>query len=196
MRSVSPVLCGLLLVALIEPGTVARDKDNDGDNDSIELSGGGQGTFANSRIDPWDANKVDGDLDGDGHVDGSYFVVAVEASHHKVQGHFVCAMWGNTRFLGLPLMGVEGQVSHVRTNKRTRVVTLEGVGTVDLGGPTLQTNVPFVAKVTAGGPGEATVQLTVIGAFDGVPGDTIPGNNNYDLPIETLISGIVAMSKH
>jgi hypothetical protein len=31
--------------------------------------------------------------------------------------------------------------------------------------------------------------LTVIGAFDGVPGDTIPGNGNYDLPVETVATG-------
>jgi hypothetical protein len=33
------------------------------------------------------------------------------------------------------------------------------------------------------------MQLTVIGAFDGVPGDTIPGNGNYDLPVETVATG-------
>jgi hypothetical protein len=192
MRFVPPLLFGLvLLIGSVTPtATLAREKEKD----TIELTGGGQGTFANGRIDPWDVKGVDGDLDGDGHVDGSYFLVAVEAEHASVQGHFVCAMWGNTRFLGLPLMGVEGRVSRVAINKKTGVVRLEGTGTVDLGGPFFQ-NVPFIAKVTAGGPGEATLQLTVVGAFDGVPGDTVPGNGNYDLPIETLISGIVTMSR-
>jgi hypothetical protein len=37
------------------------------------------------------------------------------------------------------------------------------------------------------------MQLTVIGAFDKVPGDTIPGNNNYDLPAETVATGQIAM---
>ena len=48
---------------------------------------------------------------------------------------------------------------------------------------------PFTVRVTAGGPGVGTLQLTVIGAFDGVPGDTKPGNGNYDLPVETVRSG-------
>jgi hypothetical protein len=162
-------------------------------NEKLVLSGGGQGTFANGHIDPWDKG-LDGDLDGDGQVDGSYFVIAVTADPQVVQGHFVCAMWGNTRILGLPLMAVEGAVTTVSVNKKTNIITLEGKGTVDLGGPFF-TDVPFVVKVTEGGPGEATIQLTVIGVFDGVPGDTIPGNGNYDLPIETLISGLVLAGK-
>ncbi len=34
-----------------------------------------------------------------------------------------------------------------------------------------------------------TLQLSVIGAFDGVPGDEVPGNGNYDLPVETVATG-------
>lgn len=40
-----------------------------------------------------------------------------------------------------------------------------------------------------GDAGEATIQLTIIGAFDGVPGDTVTGNGNYDLPVEQVVSG-------
>jgi len=36
-------------------------------------------------------------------------------------------------------------------------------------------------------------QLTVIGAFDGVPGDTIPGNSNYDLPVEWVADGQISI---
>ena len=187
MRIISCVCC-VWLTVLAASTVQARDKQ------TLVMAGGGQGSFANGRIDPWDMGGIDGDLDGDGQVDGSYFVVAVDADDDTVQGHFVCAMWGNTRFLGLPLMGVEGRVSRVTSNRKTGIVTLEGTGTVDLGGPFFE-NVPFVATVTAGEPGQATVKLTVIGAFDGVPGDTTPGNGNYDLPLETLISGIVRLSK-
>jgi hypothetical protein len=35
------------------------------------------------------------------------------------------------------------------------------------------------------------MQLTVSGVFDGVPGDTIPGNGNYDLPVETVATGLI-----
>ncbi len=41
---------------------------------------------------------------------------------------------------------------------------------------------PFRVPVTLGGAATGTLQLTVIGAFDGVLGDTAPGNGNYDLP--------------
>jgi hypothetical protein len=33
------------------------------------------------------------------------------------------------------------------------------------------------------------MRLTVIGAFDGVAGDQIPSNGNYDLPTETVENG-------
>ena len=99
-------------------------------------------------------------------------------------------MWGHTDFLGLPLMGVEGVVtSAVREGKA--VVTLTGIGTVDLGmGPSgFFTNVPFTVQLMAGGPGVGSIKLTVIGNFDGEKGDTILGNGNYDLPVEKVASG-------
>ena len=45
----------------------------------------------------------------------------------------------------------------------------------------------------AGGPGVGQLQLTVIGAFDGVPGDTTTGNGNYDLPPETVATGQISI---
>jgi len=36
---------------------------------------------------------------------------------------------------------------------------------------------------------QETIGLTVMGAFDGVGGDMIVGNGNYDLPVETVSSG-------
>jgi hypothetical protein len=37
------------------------------------------------------------------------------------------------------------------------------------------------------------MQLTVIGRFDGVAGDTIPGDNNYSLPVETVETGAITI---
>lgn len=156
----------------------------------VLVSGAGQGTF-------------EADLDGDGDVDGSYFGIAIAGGERgdnddgvggsgpTSAGHFVCGMWGHTDILGLPLMAVEGQVDSDSIRWRNRQVTFRGVGTVDLGiGPEgFFTDVPFEVTVTSGGPGVGTLQLTVIGAFDGVPGDTLPGNGNYDLPVETVSSG-------
>jgi hypothetical protein len=160
-------------------------------NDKTTITGGGEGTF-------------NADLDGDGDVDGSYFGIGVLLRHddndngenkNSAEGHFVCAMWGNTDFLGLPLMGVEGRITRaaVKVQGRKKVVTLWGRGTVDLGtGPAgFYESVPFEVVVTEGGPGVGTLKLTVIGAFDGVPGDTKPGNGNYDLPVETVFNGMI-----
>ena len=85
-------------------------------------------------------------------------------------------------------MAVQGPVSGGDVNGDGSV-TFSGVGTVNLGNGTIFGGIPFAVTVTAGGPGVGTLQLTVIGAFDGVPGDTLPGNGNYDLPVETVASG-------
>ena len=155
------------------------------------ISGGGQGSFADGVIDPWDHAGMDGDLDGDGDVDGSYWGVGVEIDGDSVSGHFVCAMWGNTDILGLDLMGVEGAVDSADLAKSgpTRRVTLTGTASVDLGDAGFFAAVPYVVVLTEGDAGEATIQLTVIGEFDGVPGDTVPGNGNYDLPVEQVVNG-------
>jgi hypothetical protein len=141
------------------------------------VTGGGTGTF-------------NADVDGDGDIDGSHFGIAViQGPGGAARGHFMCQMAGNADFLGLKLMLVEGRVS--RASFAAERVTFSGIGSVNLANGTAFTGVPFLVSVTPGGPGEGTMQLTVIGAFDGVPGDTQPGDGNYTLPIETVESGLI-----
>jgi len=47
--------------------------------------------------------------------------------------------------------------------------------------------------VTAGAQGTGTMQLTVIGVFDGVPGDTLIGDGDYSLPVETVATGLISI---
>jgi len=143
------------------------------------VTGGGTGTFY-------------ADLDGDGEIDGSHFGFAVTRNPNGVVlGHFMCQMAGNRDFLGLKLMLVEGQVSNASFTPAS--VTFGGTATVNLANGTAFTELPFNVTVTASGPGLGTLQLTVIGAFDGVPGDTIPGDNNYSLPVETVATGLISI---
>lgn len=157
----------------------------------VRISGGGEGSFADGVIDPWDVDGIDGDLDGDRDVDGSYWGVGVQIDGSSVSGHFVCAMWGATDILGLYLMGVEGTVETAQLAKSgpRRSVTLTGTASVDVAQLGFVPAVPYVVVLTEGDAGEATIQLTVVGAFDGVPGDTVPDNGNYDLPVEQIVSG-------
>src|SRR5262249_41665817 len=144
------------------------------------LTGGGAGTF-------------NSDLDGDGDIDGSHFGVAVlEGPGASARGHCMCQMAGNADFLGLKLMLVEGRVSTASFDA-DESVTFTGVGSVNLANGTVFRGVPFTVSVTAGGPGIGTMQLTVIGAFDGVPGDTLPGDGNYSLPVETVATGLISL---
>jgi hypothetical protein len=140
------------------------------------VNGGGTGTFA-------------ADLDGDGDIDGSHFGLGVVFSGGSARGHFECLMAGNADILGLPLMAVEGKVTGGSADRAAGTAILSGTATVNLGGGVIFRGVPFSVGLTAGGPGAGRLQLTVLGAFDGVPGDVAPGNGNYDLPAETVASG-------
>jgi hypothetical protein len=142
------------------------------------VNGGGTGTFA-------------ADLDGDGDIDGSHFGLGVVFSGGSVRGHFECLMAGNADILGLPLMAVEGKVTGGSADRAAGTAILSGTATVNLGGGVIFRGVPFSVGLTAGGPGAGRLQLTVLGAFDGVPGDVAPGNGNYDLPQETVASGAI-----
>jgi hypothetical protein len=140
------------------------------------VTGGGTGTF-------------NADVDGDGDIDGSHFGFAViTGAGGAARGHFMCQMAGNKDFLGLKLMQVEGRVDSALFNDDGSM-TFHGVGRVNLANGTVLTEMAFVVSVTPGGPGEGTMQLTVLGAFDGVPGDTAPGDGNYSLPVETVMTG-------
>jgi hypothetical protein len=144
----------------------------------LVVSGGGTGTFA-------------ADLDGDGDIDGSHFGLGVVFSGASVRGHFECLMAGNADILGLPLMAVEGKVTGGSADRAAGTAILSGTATVNLGGGVIFRGVPFSVGLTAGGPGVGGLQLTVLGAFDGVPGDVAPGNGNYDLPPETVATGAI-----
>jgi hypothetical protein len=146
---------------------------------TLSVTGGGQGTFY-------------ADLDGDGDIDGSHFGISVSiGADNFAKGHFNCLMAGNADILGLAIMSVEGKVSNGWGD--TNSATFSGAGTVNLGKGTMFKDVPFSVTVTPGGPGTGTLRLIVIGAFDGVPGDTNVGNDNYDLPTETVATGQIKM---
>jgi hypothetical protein len=145
------------------------------------VTGGGTGTFG-------------ADLDDDGEIDGSHFGFAViKGAGGSARGHFMCQMAGNADFLGLKLMHVEGRILTASFGADGGV-TFTGSGRVNLANGTVFTRVPFTVSVTAGGPGLGTMQLTVIGAFDGVPGDTQPGDGDYSLPVETVATGQIAIN--
>jgi hypothetical protein len=162
------LLLAVMAITLLPLSAVAQG--------GMRVTGGGTGTFG-------------ADLDGDGDIDGSQFGMGVTIrADGSAQGHFLCLMAGRSDILGLPIMAVQGQVTEGSDNGDGSV-TFSGSGTVNLGNGQIFTGVPFTVTVTAGDPDVGTLQLTVIGAFDGVPGDTFIGNGNYDLPTETVRSG-------
>lgn len=172
MRGPLAVLAVAAVAALAAPVAVA--------DSPLHITGGGQGTFG---------TNLDGIIDPD--IDGSHFGVGVVLAGASVRGHFECLMAGNADILGLPLMAVEGKVTGGTANAST--ASISGIATVNLGNGVMFRNVPFQVAFRAGGPGVGQLQLTVIGAFDGVPGDTTTGNGNYDLPAETVATGQISI---
>lgn len=145
------------------------------------VRGGGAGTFG-------------ADLDGDGDVDGSRFGVgAVLLADGTARGHFECLMAGASDFLGLRLMAVEGKVLE-GSRATDGSVTLRGVASVNLAGGLIFRGVSFEVTLWPGGPASGRLALTVLGAFEGTPGDTISGNGDYDLPTETVTSGQIVVA--
>jgi hypothetical protein len=172
MRRLRIVLAVSFAAALVAPAATA--------DQSVVVSGGGTGTFA-------------ADLDGDGDVDGSHFGVGAIFGSGTARGHFECLMAGNADILGLPLMAVEGKVTGGSADAASGTARLTGIATVNLGSEGAFRGVPYEVRLWAGGAGAGRLQLTVIGAFDGVPGDAIPGNGNYDLPVETVATGQIGV---
>ena len=190
LRSTTVVAAALGLAACAAPGdgfapraALSSDLAAAALVHAVRVMGGGTTTFG-------------ADLDGDGDVDGSHFgfaaVIDVDGS---AQGHFTCLMAGNADFLGLHLMAVQGPVTSGAPDGR-RFSGTATVKVLNAFGPGVQSifrNIPFVVAVTPGGPGVATLQLTVLGVFDGVPGDVATGNGNYDLARETLTTGQITI---
>jgi hypothetical protein len=142
------------------------------------VHGGGTGTFGS-------------DLDGDGDIDGSQFAFTARTEGGDADGRFMCLMAGRSDILGLPIMSVTGPITGGSASGSS--AHFSGTARINLGNGIMFHGVPFRVDVREGGPGVGQLELTVIGAFDGVPGDTVLGNGNYDLPPETVRSGGIAV---
>jgi hypothetical protein len=101
-------------------------------------------------------------------------------------------MAGRSEILELSVMSVEGRITKGVVNADGSA-RFAGVGSVNLGNGEVFRDIAFGVTARPGGPGVGQMQLTVIGAFDEVPGDTNIGNGNYDLPNETVVSGRIAI---
>lgn len=150
---------------------------------SVQATGGGTTTFGQ-------------DLDGNGAINLSHFgFTAVIASDGSARGHFMCLMAGNAEFLGLKLMAVQGPVTFGSADG----THFGGTATVKVfhafgnGRESMLMNVPYSVVVAPGGAGVGTLKMTVYGVFDGIPGDDISGNGNYDLAKETVRSGRITI---
>jgi hypothetical protein len=163
------------------PGPVTSAAQSAAARPSAQTTGGGTTTFG-------------ADLDGNGAINLSHFgFAAVIASDGSAHGHFMCLMAGNAEILGLKLMAVQGPVTFGSADG----TSFGGTATVKVFGGNGQNsvfaNVPYSVVVAPGGAGVGTLQMTVNGVFDGVAGDGVIGNGNYDLATETLRSGRITI---
>jgi hypothetical protein len=165
------------------PGPVTSAAQSAAARPSVQTTGGGTTTFG-------------ADLDGNGAINLSHFgFTAVIASDGSAHGHFMCLMAGNAEILGLKLMAVQGPVTFGSADG----TQFGGTATVKVfhafgnGRESMFENVPYSVVVAPGGAAVGTLQMTVSGVFDGVAGDVVLGNGNYDLAKETLRSGRITI---
>jgi len=168
---------------VVGPGPGASMPQTAAAQRSVQTTGGGTTSFGQ-------------DLDGNGAINLSHFgFAAVIASDGSAHGHFMCLMAGNAEILGLKLMAVQGPVTFGSADG-TR---FGGTGTVKVlqafgnGRESIFENVPYSVVVAPGGAGVGALELTVYGVFDGVAGDVVAGNGNYDLARETVRSGRITI---
>jgi len=127
---------------------------------------------------------------GRGTVDGtspfSQFGFAVTRSADgRVQGQFNCLMAGASKVPGFDLMAVRGQVTTVDVDGNT--ATFEGAGMLQTGNLGKQP-ATFEVVVTDGGPGEGTLQLTIL-TPDLSPTFPFP----FVLPSESVLDGAITI---
>lgn len=120
---------------------------------------------------------------GRGTIDGaapfSQFGFQVsKAADGRVRGHFNCLMAGSSRFEPFTLMAVRGQVPSLSISGNT--ATFEGSGMLQTGNQG-KSAATFRVVVTEGGPGEGTLQLTLLTPF------------LFVLPTEEVLDGQIAV---
>jgi hypothetical protein len=116
---------------------------------------------------------------GRGTVDGStpFSQFGFQVTRHddgSVTGHFNCLMAGASEFPGFDLMAVRGQVTDAVFAGDE--VTFEGTGMFQTGNQG-KSPATFRVVVTEGGPGEGTLQLTLLTPFE------------FVLPTEYVLDG-------
>jgi hypothetical protein len=165
------------------PGPVTSAAQSAAARPSAQTTGGGTTTFG-------------ADLDGNGAINLSHFgFAAIIANDGSAHGHFMCLMAGNAEILGLKLMAVQGPVTFgsadgTRFGGTATVKVFHAFGN---GRESIFEDVPYSVVVAPGGVGVGTLQMTVSGVFDGVAGDVVLGNGDYDLAKETLRSGRITI---
>jgi hypothetical protein len=90
-------------------------------------------------------------------------------------------MAGRSAFAGLRLMKVDGQVTAGSASLAAGTATFSGTGTLHMNNAKSQ--VAFTVKVTHGGPGVGTLQLTVNGPPVGL----------FPLPVERVATGRISI---
>lgn len=92
-------------------------------------------------------------------------------------------------------MAAQGKVTHgaMDGSSFAGTATLKVLKAFVPGSPSIFRDVPYTVRIAPGGPGTGKLGLTVKGVFDGVAGDVQTGNGEYDLALETLISGRITV---
>jgi murein DD-endopeptidase MepM/ murein hydrolase activator NlpD len=122
-------------------------------------------------------------------VAGCSFDVAAQ-DQEPPTGRFTCLMSDQAIALGFPFTQLTAAVTGFGPVTQHEA-TLSGSSTLQLPDGTEQDAVAFVLRLVAGGPGEGSLRIRLLGVFDGAPGDAKAGNGDYDQWWQFLTDGSI-----
>jgi murein DD-endopeptidase MepM/ murein hydrolase activator NlpD len=115
-----------------------------------------------------------------GYIDVCAFTVDAHQDESGTGGSFTCEVVEEAGPLGLPFARIDVDVTGLDAPSEEEV-TLEGPARVELPSGDPMLDVPASVHLHAGEPGIGTVQIHLVGVFDGERFDQIPDDGDYTL---------------
>ncbi len=159
----------LVVLALIPFAVLGLGPDSgvaQGQEGSVRVVGQGRAGFPSSG--------------GGGHVDVCAFTVDAFQDESGTGGSFTCELVEEAGPLGLPFTRVDVEVTGLDAPSEEEA-TLEGPARVELPSGEPMSGVPASVHLYAGEPGTGTLQIHLVGVFDGERFDQIPDDGDYTM---------------
>jgi peptidase M23-like protein len=124
-------------------------------------------------------------------LDACTFDISAEGGD-PASGTFDCDMSQAALDKGIPFAHMDGDVGGL-DELSDNEVSLSGTAGLELPDGSAMDGIPYVVWTSGGGPGEGWLRIRLTGVFDGEPGDSRPGNGDYDQRRQTVTDGSITI---